>query len=145
MIDYEECIASIPSDSSLDDFTRALAYATAVQRHSPWWIGDIYNELHRRFGDLGAQAFPLGVSLEMMQRYAGVCRRIPYENRNPNLSMSHHIEASRLPAGLQVRALEKAEHEGYNSADFRLFVSRLLSDTTFGVERLLDWRHKADR
>jgi hypothetical protein len=62
----------------------------------------------------------------MVSRYASVARRVPPQNRHPELSWSAHAAVARLNHNLQRKFLAQAEREGWNSDDLRKQVQQFL-------------------
>ena len=56
----------------------------------------------------------------MLQRYESVARRVPRENRRPDLSWSAHAAVARLPHQQQREMLKRAEERGWNSEQLRV-------------------------
>ena len=132
-----QCGANVGPDSTMEDIANALEFACAVQRHSPWWIGDLILELDRRYGDKGAQCLPLGYSLGLIERCKGISRNVPYAVRNPHLSWTHHIEAGRLPPEAQKTALDQCERDNWTAKDFQVWVTNTLK-SPMAVRRLCE-------
>ena len=97
------------------EFEAPLRFALWCQQAAPWWIGDLLNSGDDRFGEMFSQVCEGQISASLLQRYESVARRVPKENRNPNLSWSSHAAVARLPAVLQKDLLDRAERFGWNS------------------------------
>ncbi len=96
-----------------------LQFALWCQKASPWWIGDLLNAGDAFFGEVFSQACEGYVSADQLQRYESVARRVPPQNRNPNLSWSSHAAVARLSDQGQRHLLALAEKHGWNSEDLR--------------------------
>ena len=104
----------------LEEWAEPLQYALWCQRASPWWIGDLLNAGDVHFGEEFSQVCEGQVSADMLQRYESVARRVPPENRSPNLSWSAHAAVARLPHDRQREMLRRAEENGWSSEQLRV-------------------------
>lgn len=78
------------------------------------------------FGESFGEACGETLSTEMVSRYASVARRIPPQNRRPELSWSAHAAVARLNHAQQRRMLAEAARQGWNSDDLRKRVQEFL-------------------
>ncbi len=101
---------------TVDAFAGPLRFALWCQKGAAWWIGDLLNDGDDRFGEMFSQVCEGQISASLLQRYESVARRVPPENRRPNLSWSSHAAVARLPGISQRRLLKKAEENGWNSS-----------------------------
>lgn len=104
----------------LDAWKGPLEFALWCQRAGPWWIGDLMNAGEDGFGESFSQMCEGLVSTEMLSRYASVARRVPFENRRPNLSWSAHAAVARLSSPEQRKLLAMADREGWTSEELRV-------------------------
>ena len=72
-----------------------------------------------RFGEMFYQACEGMVSADQLQRYVSVARRVPAENRNPDLSWSLHAVVARFDPEEQRTWLARAARQGWTSEDLR--------------------------
>ncbi len=103
----------------IEEWLGPLQFALWCQKASPWWIGDMLNAGDTMFGESFSQACEGYISGDQLQRYESVARRVPAENRNPNLSWSCHVAVARLSSPGQRRLLAQAEQNGWNSEELR--------------------------
>jgi hypothetical protein len=103
----------------LADWQGPLQFALWCQRASPWWIGDMINRGEDLFGEAFGEVCGDTLSTEMVSRYASVARRVPPQNRRPELSWSAHAAVARLSHQHQRKLLAEAAREGWNSDDLR--------------------------
>ena len=101
---------------TVEAFAGPLRFALWCAQGSKWWIGDLLNDGDDRFGEMFSQVCEGQVSAALLQQYESVARRVPPENRNPNLSWSCHAAVARLPSASQRRLLARAEKYGWNSS-----------------------------
>ena len=101
---------------TVEAFAGPLRFALWCQQGGKWWIGDLLNHGDARFGEMFSQVCEGQVSASLLQQYESVARRVPPENRRPNLSWSCHAAVARLPSASQRRLLAKAEQYGWNSS-----------------------------
>lgn len=113
----------------LDDWQGPLEFAIWCQRAGPWWIGDLINAGEDGFGEAFSQMCEGLVSTEMLSRYASVARRVPFENRRPNLSWSAHAAVARLDSKQQRRLLAAADREGWTSEELRVRARELKANS----------------
>ena len=107
---------------ALEEWGGPLQFAIWCQRASPWWIGDLLNAGDAAFGEEFSQVCEGEVSADMLQRYESVARRVPAQNRRPNLSWSAHAVVARLPDDEQRVMLKRAETNGWSSEVLRVKV-----------------------
>jgi hypothetical protein len=81
---------------ALAEWKGPLQFAIWCQRASPWWIGDMINRGEDLYGEEFGEACGDTLSTEMVSRYASVARRVPPQNRHPELSWSAHAAVARL-------------------------------------------------
>ena len=110
----------------LEEWAGPLQFALWCQRASPWWIGDLLTSGDDAFGESFSQVCEGVVSADMLQRYESVARRVPPENRLPNLSWSAHSMVARLPHDQQRRMLALADENGWSSEVLRVKVRQFL-------------------
>ena len=108
--------ATVLGRPAVEAFAGPLRFALWCQQGSKWWIGDLLNHGDDRFGEMFSQVCEGQISAGLLQQYESVARRVPPENRNPNVSWSCHAAVARLPGPSQRRLLAKAEEYGWNSA-----------------------------
>lgn len=104
----------------MEEWNGPLQFAIWCQRAGPWWIGDLINAGEDGFGESFSQMCEGLVSTEMLSRYASVARRVPFENRHPDLSWSAHAAVARLNVKDQKQALAMALREGWTSEELRV-------------------------
>jgi hypothetical protein len=90
-----------------------------MQKHVPWWIGDLVVFGEARFGDDFWQIPPMDASEKMIQRFAGVSRVFKTSERLPGLSWTHHITAMRIKSPkLRTAFLRQAEEHAMDTQQF---------------------------
>ena len=124
--DFLPAAVKVQGKPELDQWAGPLRFALWCQRASPWWIGDLLNAGDARFGEAFSQVCEGPVSADMLQRYESVARRVPPENRHPDLSWSAHAAVARLPHDQQRRMLSLAETNGWTSEQLRVKVRDLV-------------------
>ena len=113
---FGPCDLRVAGRPTVEAFAGPLRFALWCQQGSKWWIGDLLNHGDARFGEMFSQVCEGQVSASLLQQYESVARRVPRENRNPNLSWSCHAAVARLPPAGQRRLLAQAERYGWNSS-----------------------------
>lgn len=96
-----------------------------VQRSVYWWIGDMIVFGDQQFGEDFNQVFDPDTSLDLTQICERVARAFPPDERNLNISWSHHRALLNFPKPFQQAMLAKAELEGWSSKDLSSHVSRV--------------------
>src|SRR5260370_35383126 len=72
-----------------------LQFALWCQRAGPWWIGDLLNAGEDRFGESFSQMGEGAVSAWMLNRYASVARRVPFDYAMASRSGAPHATGVR--------------------------------------------------
>lgn len=108
----------------LEQLEDPITYLAWVQRHIYWWIGDMLLTGERFFGDDYFQVVDPSFSPDLLQRCIAVAAKFPPNQRNPNLSWSHHLAVIKLDPRIRVIALKKAEREGWGSKDLHKYVQQ---------------------
>lgn len=122
LLPAEMAATSVPSMSDWQDIAESLVH---MQRHANWWLGDLMVSGEAQLGDDVWQAVPEGVSIELLERCAGVSRKYPPDKRNPNLSWTHHVMALRIPnEHVRQAALRQASENGMSTSEFSQSIKR---------------------
>jgi hypothetical protein len=75
-----------------------------------WMLGDALNYGNARYGEKYSQALETTkLTYSALANFSWVARSVPTENRNPNLSWTHHRAVSKLDVEEQKRLLDEAE------------------------------------
>jgi hypothetical protein len=90
-----------------------------------FWVADWVNYGEDQFKERASQAIDAtGWKYATIQQYSRVAKKIPAENRRPELSFSHHREVADLTTGEQTKWLDKAakgDKDGsWSSTELRL-------------------------
>lgn len=121
--ELEACHAVLNGNATREQWEQAIAFAVYVQRHSPWWIGDIVQMGEERFGENFYQAMP-EASDGLVSRSVGVCKKVPRSVRVEGLSFSHHREVCGLLPSQQRIVLQEALDKGLTSGEVRGLVQK---------------------
>lgn len=124
--EFRPANAVVRGKPPLTDWQGPLQFALWCQRASPWWIGDMINRGEDLFGEDFGEVCGATLSTEMVSRYASVARRVPPQNRRPELSWSAHAAVARLSHQQQRKMLAEAARQGWNSDDLRKQVQAFL-------------------
>ena len=116
-----------PTYDAWEIMVKQVLYVRAVL---PWCIGDLLNFGESHYGEKYAQAVEVtGHEYQTLANYASVCRRVPIERRQAELSFSHHaLVASRAPEE-QVQLLHTAWDEYMTTAQLRAVVNEVWTDS----------------
>ena len=108
---------------NFDQWLGILDAASAVERASPWWIGDLVNYAMAQgkdFEDRAFQAMPY--ENQTLRNYAVIARLFPPAKRRGNLTIRHHAAVAKIARKDMEEAerlLERAETESLSAADLR--------------------------
>lgn len=120
-------IRSVP----LEQWEQPTKVLLAMQRNIPWWIGDMVNLGEANFGDEFWQLIGEDVSLDMLQRYAGIAKAYPINERLTSLSFTHHAMAIRLSPTVRSIVLTKAEKERWDTSRLREHIQTLVAQAKY--------------
>ncbi|MDP6553446.1 MAG: hypothetical protein QGF59_19320 [Pirellulaceae bacterium] len=125
---FDATSMTVAGKPPLEDWAGPLQFALWCQRASPWWIGDLLNCGDAHFGEAFSQVCEGSVSGDQLQRYESVARRVPPQNRHPDLSWSAHAAVARLSDKDQREMLRRATKLGWTSEQLRVQVRRFLEE-----------------
>ena len=81
-----------------------------------WMLGDALNYGNARYGEKYSQALETTkLTYSALANFSWVARSVPAENRNPNLSWTHHRAVSKLELEEQKRLLDEAERKEWTA------------------------------
>ncbi len=108
-------------------FNQLLQTVTSLSRSTNWLLGDTLDIADRAWGNKysGSKyeevSKETGMSVSTIKHIVSVCHRIPYDERHPGLSFSHHLEALARTDNFSEREsmLEMAEAEKMPIKKFR--------------------------
>lgn len=102
-------------------WSRAAQKLGAIDRCSPWWIGDCIRYGNARFGEKYSRAAKLtGYDVQTLMNRVYVASHIEISRRRENLSWSHHDTVASLPPQDQDHWLDIAAQNKMSVADLRL-------------------------
>lgn len=106
---------SFTGDLLFEQWEQLMATLSSLEVATQWGIGDALNYGASRFGEKYTQAMEVtGHSYQALANYSWVARSIPNENRNPNLSWTHHRAVCKLDHTEQKRVLTEAAIKGWS-------------------------------
>jgi hypothetical protein len=116
----------------LDSYDEWAAIGPALGRASrslAWAIGDWLNYGEWRWGEMYAQAADdTGLSVGRLRNLKWLASQVPYENRIPGLSLSHHEAVAPLPSDEQRKLLQAAVAFSVTRDDMRKVVNEFRAD-----------------
>jgi len=121
---FDATSMTVEGQPPLEEWAGPMQFALWCQRASPWWIGDLLNLGDASFGEAFSQVCEGSVSGDQLQRYESVARRVPPQNRCPDLSWSAHAVVARLSDQDQREMLARASQHGWTSEELRVQVRR---------------------
>jgi len=96
----------------------ALRRLGSQERGSRWWLGDLLVFGGKRYGETyDAAADQTGLTVGTLMNLASVARKVPPENRDPNLPWRAHRVVAPLPHDEQRRWLSAARAEDWTADD----------------------------
>ncbi len=110
---------------TLEDMEEPVKELIDIQRHIPWWIGDLVNYGLAIHGDDLYQIFPEDCSLDMLNRYAAMAKTFPATERHSELSYTHHCAVAKFEPAMRRALLNKASVERWNSEQLREHIKRI--------------------
>lgn len=114
-------------DISKEEYNQLFRTVLDMHRSCNWLLGDTLILAESRWGNAAAKskyedaAQATGLSIPSLMNIVMTCRAFPIENRNPELSFTHHLEAActKLSSEQRKGALSQAATKKLNCADFR--------------------------
>lgn len=107
---------NVTPDLSYDDWHALGEAIGGMSRATPWMIGDWWALGEARFGETAAQAAEaVNLNRQSLLNYGSVARRIPPQDRRPELSWYAHSLVAPLPRAERNRLLDRAVREGWDS------------------------------
>lgn len=96
-------------DLAFDKWESLLMSLSSMEVAAQWGIGDALNYGEARYGEKYTQAIELtGHTYQALANYSWVARSIPIENRNTDLSWTHHRVVCKLEHTEQKKLLDEA-------------------------------------
>lgn len=96
-------------DLPFDKWESLLMSLSSMEVAAQWGIGDALNYGEARYGEKYTQAIELtGHTYQALANYSWVARSIPIQNRNTQLSWTHHRVVCKLEHAEQKRLLDEA-------------------------------------
>jgi len=116
----------ITGTPSFEDYNAALKNCQTVANGCMWTLGDLlnYGENRGEWGDMYSQALELTQkSYDSLSRASRMSRLYPRDQRVPEVSWSHHLEAAPLRDDTaRTTILKKAAEYGWSRDDLRQHV-----------------------
>lgn len=114
-------------DITPDDFNTLFSSALMLGRAANWILGDTLDLADRTWGNqtTGSKyeqaSRETGLSISTLRNIVSVCHNIPYEQRRPGLSFSHHLEANFSSESVEERErfLDQATEQKMSVRDLR--------------------------
>jgi hypothetical protein len=108
--------------------TKASSYAGISGEKSPWEMADLACKVETRWKEhprhnLSGLSAVTGISERRLHLLARTAAFFPREERLPELSISHHIEAMKTDPNKAVFWLKQAREKGWSSKDIRLAIA----------------------
>lgn len=125
---------SLSAETPIQQWFSALGFALQVSESVPWWVGDLYLEGERLYGELAAQGLPdvataLGFTqVSTIKKYAWVCQKLPQPRRLPadsGVAFSTQAEVAALEPAAQDALLAQAAKEQWTRQSMREAVRRV--------------------
>ncbi len=109
---YEANRLVIPPDVSYDEWETLGRFLRVLESAVRWWLGDWLAFGEHKYGQRYSQALDESdLTYSSLANSKYVSSKVPPEQRNGNLSWSHHAEVASLDHEEQRRLLEEAARE----------------------------------
>lgn len=103
---------TLPANLTLEEYEELAETLIGAQEATSWWIADFLAFGEIKYGETYAQAASkFKLDALTLKNMASLARRVKPENRNPNVTFSHHRAVQTLPPEEQVAFLKRAEDE----------------------------------
>lgn len=107
---------TITCDMPFDTWTTLMDTLSRMNGAFQWMIGDALNYGSSKYGEKYSQALEsTQLTYSALANFSWVARSVPIENRNSNLSWTHHRAVSKLDPTEQRRLLGEAERSGWTA------------------------------
>jgi hypothetical protein len=125
--------AVIDEDITIDEFCDGLKNCQALANSSMWTLGDllVYGESRGEWGEMYTQALDLTQkSYSTLTQAMHISKQYPMEERNADVSWSHHREAASIKNRDERQAvLKQAAGEGWTREQVREHVKGAVPQT----------------
>lgn len=116
----KKCGLEIEGVPEGEDWENGLNTLLWFARNTPWWIGDLVTYGEARFGEaFYTNIDPDPTTVDMIGRHAAIARAFRSEDRDPELSWTHHREVVSLPREARAEVFEYAKAKGIASGKMR--------------------------
>ena len=120
--------AIVSPDASMEAIVMALRTLDEMVRKSPWFIGDVYNQVRAMMPDKVDQIVSMTrLALKTLESYGYTCRRFAPDERFPDLAIGIHNNVAGMEDKEQRDALlREAQRRDMSYHDFRTYVKAVL-------------------
>ena len=126
--EIDETSLTITGSPTFDEWAGLFGDLCEFHKALPWFIGDLLVQGEHRYGETNAAAVDeTGLGIQTLTNYASVCRRVPRERRNPNLSFTHHALIASLDDHSQQAWLKEAETYDMRTNELRAGIKEALA------------------
>lgn len=116
---------AISSLDGIESWERSAQEIFSMQRHVPWWLGDLVLFGEARFGDDFWQVVPEGTEIKMLQRFAKVASEYRPEERVLELGWAHHSIGLRIKnKALRQAILQVAKSKYMDAKELGKYIER---------------------
>ena len=117
-VEYGENYLIVSEETRIEDFQDTWNALMAMHNAAPWWIGDLLNQGERIFGEQAAQVQDwTDLKYETLAKYKWVAKYFLREERKPELSFTHHLNAMKAPQEDRDFLLTKAVKDSLSTRD----------------------------
>jgi len=117
MINLKPMHAIAPPGTPIEEFEAWIGLLLETQRDLYWHIGDLANAVERQHPSIFPQAFPVEVSVELIDRCKAVAAAYKPHERNPGASWTIHMRHAKDPD--RVAIVNAAADAGQTSDEHR--------------------------
>jgi hypothetical protein len=117
-------------DATFDEWAATFKWCQAVEKASPFWVGDLVAYGEQKYGEMYAQAMDATrYSYGTLANAAYVARRVESSRRREHLSFGHHQEVAPLPPQEQTEWLDKAEVQELTIQQLRIHIKAAAAES----------------
>lgn len=127
----------LPPDLAIEDWEEIGGTLQQMEKSVGWWIGDWWRHGVHKWGQMASQGAKdhlrdrTGHAYDTIRHAAKTAAAFPPERRNPDVSYTHHVEASSLPPEDADDLMKIAAEAGMSKLVFRQAVKRRQAEVNY--------------
>lgn len=117
-------------NATFEEWTSAFGWSQAVEKASPFWVGDLLAYGEHKYGEMYSQVMDnTSISYGTLANAVYVARNVQVSRRRENLPFAIHQEVAPLPPAEQDAWLDKCEVEGLSHKQLRILIKVAKAET----------------